>query len=282
MKNLFILLLMLGGFLFATDISAQMQTPAPSPLAELSQKVGLTDVTIVYSRPSAKDRDVFGTLVPYGNVWRTGANAATTIEFSDNVVVMGKELKAGKYSLYSTPNKDKWTIYLNSNWRKWGQTEADEGETLVSFEVASYSVKPAVESFTIGIDDLRNNDASIVISWATTAVKIPFAVPTVEKATASIERVMAGPSARDYYSAAGYYLAEGKDPKQALEWVNKSIDDNNPMYYMVYTRALIYKELNDKDGVVKNATLARDLAEKAGDNHYLRMSKDLLKEFGSK
>lgn len=281
MKNLFVFMFMAAGMLFTTDVAAQIQTPAPSPQAQLSQKVGLTDVTITYSRPSAKDRAVFGELVPYDKVWRTGANAATTVEFSDDVVIMGKELKAGKYSMYSIPGEKKWTIIFNTNSKKWGTTENKEGETLTTVDVTSYKIQPAVESFSISVDDLRNNDAALVISWANTAVKVPFSVPTAQKATASIEKAMAGPSAYEYYAAASYYLSEGQDLKQALDWVNRSIDESNPMYYQVYTRALIFKELGMNEDAVKNATVAKELAEKAGDAHYTRLNTNLLKELGA-
>lgn len=281
MKKLFLVLFLMSGFLFIQGVDAQLKTPDASPHSIVTQDVGLTEITITYSRPGVKGREVFGGLVPYDKVWRTGANAATTVEFSDDVMIMGKELKAGKYSLYTIPREDKWTVIFNEDWKQWGAFNFKDGDNAVSVEVEPYTISPAMETFTIGINDIRNDQAAIILKWDETAVKVPFSVPTDKKVMANIKDVMDGPSLRDYYQAGSYYYSEGKNLEKALEWVSIAVKAN-PQYYSVHKKALILGALGRYDDAIATAKESIELAKKAGDDHYLRLNTLKIKEWSKK
>ncbi len=222
MKKIIILLLATG---LSIPVLAQLETPAPSPASTVKQKVGLTDITIEYSRPGVKGRTVFGGLEQWGKMWRTGANGSTDVEFSKDVKFNGETLKAGKYALYTVPNPDKWDIIFHANPDYWGtggdQYDA-EGEAL-RFSVPSKKGE-FTETFTIDINNIRNNSADLVLKWADTKIVAPFEVGTKEQVSANIKKVMAGPSANDYFAAARFYKEEGMDFNQALTWINKATE----------------------------------------------------------
>jgi len=200
MKN--VLLFFCAG-LISLGTSAQIQTPQPSPFSKVEQKVGLTDVIIEYCRPGIRDREIFGNLVPYGEVWRTGANANTKITFSDDVKIDGKELKKGTYALYTIPNKDSWEILFYSDSNNWGTPEKwDDNKVALKTTAEVQQMPMKMETFTILIDELKNNSAALNFIWENTIATMSFEVPTDAKALASIEKVMNGPSAGDYFSIA--------------------------------------------------------------------------------
>ena len=229
-KIIFVLAMMIANYV----TEAQVKTPQASPKSTITQIVGLTNVEIVYSRPSAKGRDVFNNLVPFGKLWRTGANENTMITFSDDVVIDGKTLAKGKYALFTTPRADNWEIIFYSDTNNWGNPE-NWNETKVALRTTA---KPEmlgrnVESFTIGINNLDNNFAHLEISWEKTLVAIKFEVPTQKTATASIEKVLAGPTAGDYYASAQYLFQSNGDASKALTYIDKALEmsKDKPFYY---------------------------------------------------
>ena len=189
MKKFTLLLCMMSIGFF---MKAQIQTPAPSPFSTLEQKVGLTDVTVKYSRPAMKGRKVFGDLVPFDAIWRTGANQNTTVSFSDDVTVEGKELKAGTYAIFTRPNEAVWEVFFYTATDNWGTPqEWDASKVAATVKVETMDIPMPIESFTITIDDLHNNGATLGIMWENTYVGVDFTVPTVSKATKNIEETMA-------------------------------------------------------------------------------------------
>jgi len=279
MKN--ILLLFCAG-LISLGTSAQIQTPQPSPFSKVEQKIGLTDVSIEYSRPGMRDREIFGNLVPYGKVWRTGANENTKITFSDDVKIAGKELKKGTYALYTIPNKDSWEILFYSDSNNWGTPEKwDDNKVALKATAEVHQMPMKMESFTILIDELKNSSAALNFIWENTIVTLPFEVPTDAKALASIEKVMNGPSADDYFSAATYYHETGKDLKKALEWVNKAVEmQGDDAFWILRRKSLIEADLGMKKEAIASAKRSLASAEKAGNADYVKMNKDSLKEWG--
>ncbi|WP_298479894.1 DUF2911 domain-containing protein [uncultured Maribacter sp.] len=263
------------------SINAQIQAPAPSPFSKLEQKVGLTDVTVEYSRPSKKGREVFGNLVPFDKLWRTGANKNTIISFSDDVTVGGSTLKAGSYAVFTKPGNETWDVLFYSNTENWG-TPRNWDESLVAAKatVKVYSLPMPVESFTVTIDDLNNNGASLGILWDKTMVNVPFTVPTDAKASKSIEKVMKGISANDYYAAASYYYEAGKDLKQAQEWINKAVSMNDKAFWMSRRQSLIYAKLGDNKNAIAAAKRSLASAKEQGNADYVKMNKDSLAEWG--
>lgn len=280
MKKL-LLLFVLTAFVF--QAKAQIETPQPSPASKLEQKVGLTTVTLEYSRPSVRGRVIFGDLLPYGKIWRAGANKNTTISFSDDVTIDGQTLKAGTYAIFIKPMKESWDVYFYSDTNNWGTPkEWDDSKVVAKTTVKTYEVPYNVETYTIDINQITNNGATLEFIWEKTYAPVPFSVPTESKVTSAIERVMNGPSANDYYAAAVYYLDEGKDIKQAKEWIDKAISmTDKPMFWQYRKQALIYAKAGDKKGAIKAAKKSLEGAKQAGNDDYVKMNTDSLKEWGA-
>jgi tetratricopeptide (TPR) repeat protein len=279
-KIIFVLAMMIANY--ATY--AQVKTPQPSPKSTLTQVVGLTNVEIVYSRPSAKGRDVFNNLVPYGKLWRTGANENTTISFSEDVVIDGKTLAKGKYALYTTLKADNWEVIFYKSTENWGNPENwDESKVALKTNVKPESLNRNVESFTIDISNLDNNFAHLELSWEKTLVAIKFEVPTQKAAMASIDKALAGPTAGDYFSSAQYLQQSNGDMNKALTYINKALDMNKdkPFWYN-RLKSLIQAKLGDKNGAIETAKISLASAEVAKNQDYVKMNKDSIAEWSKK
>ncbi|MBK8967093.1 MAG: DUF2911 domain-containing protein [Lewinellaceae bacterium] len=265
---------------------SQIQTPAPSPGAKFTQDVGLIKVDVEYSRPSKKGRVIFGDLVPYGEMWRTGANASTKVTFSDKVTVGGKELNKGTYALYTIPGQKEWTIIFYSNTSYWGTPEEKdfkEEEVAARFTVPAITMENAnVESFTIGIDNLKNDGAELYLLWENTYVGIPIKVDTDSKVMAAIKSTMAGPKAGDYFSAARYYHEQGQDQKQALEWVNKCLEMGGDKFWILRLKANIQAELGMYKDAIATAQKSTELAKADGNADYPRMNEKSITAWKAK
>ncbi len=262
--------------------NAQIKTPQASPATKVEQKVGLTDVTLEYSRPGVKGRTVFGNLVPFGKLWRTGANANTKITFSDDVKIDGQELKAGSYAIYTRPTATTWDVYFYNDTTNWGTPQKwDETKVTAKVTAKVASLSSNVESFTISIDNLKNDSAVVTIAWENTSVSVPFSVPTGKKTIASITKAMKGPSAGDYFSAAKYYLDEGKSITEAKTWIDKAIDmtKDEPRFWYLRQQSLIYAKSGSKKEAISIAKVSMKLAEKAGNADYVKMNKDSIKKW---
>jgi hypothetical protein len=249
--------------LIAFSISGKAQDlPKPSPTATLNQRVGLTDFTITYSRPSAKDREIFGTLVPYDKLWRTGANKATSIEFNTLVTFGGKEVPAGKYSIFTIPSQAEWTIILNTETELWGTGDYDEAKN-----IAVVKVKPLkadkVESFTIDINELRNETALLTMHWENTKVGVPIQVSTRKKAMENIKMaiddVKDDSNWRVYRNAAGYYHNNNINPKIALDYIDQSLAVNRNNWYSHYLRAEILASLDQYKEAMQAANTSLEI-----------------------
>ncbi len=280
MKKLFLFLC--AGLISSVGFS-QIETPAASPTQKIEQKVGLTDVTLEYSRPSKKGRDIFGGLVPYNKIWRTGANANTKITFSDDVVVNGKTLKAGSYAIYTKPNESVWEIYFYSDSNNWGNpAEWDPNKVAAVVKAEAYKMPMSVETFTMTFDGLTNDSMDLGIIWDNVYVAAPISFKTDEAVTASIQRVMGGPTAGDYFNAAVYYLTANKDINKAKMWIDKAIEmSDQPRFWYYRQQSLIYAKAGDKQGAIKAAQTSLELAKKAGNDDYIALNTQSLKEWGA-
>lgn len=281
MKNL--IFLFIAGLL-CTSVSAQIQTPAPSPAATLEQQVGLTNVIIKYSRPGMKGRKVFGELVPYGEKWRTGANSNTTISFDTKIKIDGKELPKGTYALYTIPKEGEWEVIFYKDITNWGLPQKWEEEKVALKATAKVQEMPmTMESFTILVDELQNDSAILNFIWENTLATLDFEVPTDEIAMQSIDRVMNGPTAADYFAAATYFHDEKKDMEKAYEWIKKAVEMGDPAPYWVLRRkSLIEADLGKKEEAIETAKKSLAAAEKAGNQDYVKMNKESIKEWGGK
>jgi hypothetical protein len=277
-------LLALAVILSSFGSQAQVLTPQPSPKCTLNQMVGLTDVEIEYSRPGTKGRNIFGDLVPFGKVWRTGANSNTTISFSEDVVIDGKTLKKGKYALFTLPKVESWEIIFYSKTDNWGNPEVwNEADVALRATVVPEMLNRNVESLTIDINNLDNNFGNLNLSWEKTLVSLKFEVPTQKMAMASIDKVLAGPSGGDYFSAAQFYLQSNGDLTIALSYVNKALELNkeNPFWY-TKLKSLIQAKLGDKKGAIETAKLSLAAAKAAKNNDYIKMNEDNIMEWSKK
>lgn len=265
------------------SVQAQVKTPQPSPASKLEQKVGLTDVTIEYSRPGVKDRKIFGDLVPYGKLWRTGANKNTIITFSTDATISDYKLKAGSYAIFTEPGESLWKVYFYADTENWGVPQKwDESKVAAVVSVKVYEVPFNVETFTLDINSIANGGANIEMIWEKTYIAIPFTVPTDDAVLASINDVMGGtPKASDYYAAASYYLQEGKNPQQAMEWIDKAVDmtKEKPLFYYIRKQSLIHAKAGDTKGAIAAAKKSLELAKIAGNDDYVKMNEDSLKEW---
>lgn len=280
MKKLLILLSMA---LVSFTMEAQINTPAASPSSTLKQTVGLTDVTIEYSRPSMRGRTIFGDLVPYGKIWRTGANKNTTIEFSTDVTIDGQELKAGSYAIFTTPGESSWEIVFYSDTNNWGTPqEWDDSKVAAKTTAEVYAMPMDVESFMIVIDELSNDSATLGILWEKTYVGVKFEVPTDVTVMKDIAKVLDGPSGNDYYAAAVYYSTTGKDINKAKEWMDKAMAmTKEPAFWQLRQQSLIQAKAGDKNAAIATAKKSLVAAEAAGNADYVKMNKDSLKEWGA-
>lgn len=265
-------------------VEAQINTPAPSPSAKLMQTVGLTEVSIDYSRPSMRGRKVFGNLVPFDQLWRTGANGYTLVTFDSDVTIGGKEVKAGTYSIFTKPGASAWEVFFYTDVVGGGTpSKWEESKIAAQLSVPVYKMDMPVETFTITFDDVTGNGANIGIIWENTYVAIPFAVPTDATVMSSIDKALNGPSSEDYYAAAVYYSSEGKDINKAKEWMNKAMSmTEKPAFWQLRQQSLILAKAGDKKGAIEAAKKSLTGATAAGNNDYIKMNNDSLKEWGSK
>ena len=275
MKNLITISALLLATFLTSDLTSQIRTPAPSPSASLTQTVGLTEITVEYSRPGVKGRKVFATdgLVPFGKVWRTGANQATKISFDKDVTIEGQDVKAGSYAIFTKPGASSWDVMFFEH------TTASAGGYGEATPVVTATVTPqtlpfSVESFFITFANLKNDGAELEIIWDNVLVPVKIGVHTDKAVMANIERVMAGPSANDYYAAGVYMFNAGKDANKALQYVQKATKQGEPRFWQVRWEAEILAALGRKKEAIKTAQLSKELAEKAGNQDYVKINTD--------
>jgi tetratricopeptide (TPR) repeat protein len=279
MKKIFTLLFVVN----TTLICAQLQRPMASPLAKVEQRVGLTDLKMEYSRPSKNNREVFGSLVPYDEVWRTGANENAKFTCSDPVVIVKDTLPKGTYALFTKPGKDSWDLIFYSDVSNWGTPDEWKEENVVlKAKVSVKTLTESVESFTISFENLTTKSANLTLAWDKTKVSLPINVPTASKMMTNIDKAMAGPSSADYYAAAEFYFKEKKDMKKALEWATKACELRAEAYWMLRLKSQIQAELGDFKGAVGTAKKSLELAEKDKNKTYIDMNKASIEEWSKK
>ncbi|MCF8246399.1 MAG: DUF2911 domain-containing protein [Saprospiraceae bacterium] len=282
MKKVFLTLATFMAVGCLTLATAQIKTPAPSPGAKIIQTVGLTDITVEYSRPSMKGRTIFGGLVPYGEMWRTGANKNTMVTFSAPVNIAGKDLKAGTYALFTVPGQTEWEIIFYTDTENWGTPEKwDAAKEAVRFKAKAEKIDFGIESFMIDLGDLTNDGCVVGIGWEKTWVSFPIKLTTDEVVAASIKKTMAGPSADDYYSAGRYYFESGKDLKQAYEWLHKS-NEMDTKFWKLRQESLVLAAMGKHKEAIATAEKSKAMAVEAGNKDYERMNTESISEWTKK
>ena len=264
--------------LLSFNSQAQIETPAPSPGSTVTQKVGMTEIKIEYSRPSMKGRKIVGgDVVPFGELWRTGANSATKITTTDSITIMGKGLAKGSYVLLTKPGKDSWEIIFNKN-PAVSVFDYKPADDVVKVMVKPMANSMTVESFTMGVANITNNSADIEIAWENTVVRIPFTNDVDGKVMAQIKQKLDGPTQNDYFAMSQYYFETGKDLKESLEFANKAIAKGE-RFWMLRHKSLVQAKLGDKKGAIESASRSLALAKEAKNNDYIRMNEKSIIEW---
>ena len=267
---------------FSLATQAQIQTPSASSHAMMEQVVGLTTVKVDYSRPNMRGREIFGNLVPYGKIWRTGANATTKFIVDKPVVIADKELAKGTYSIYTIPGEDMWEVIFYTDDANPLLTEFEDSKVALRTMVETVDMPMDMETFTIVIDDVMTDSAVLSILWANTIVPIKFNVLTDKEVLASIDQTLSGPASGDYFNAAVYYLNSGKDIDKAKTWMDKAMSMNkNPRFWELRQQSLVLAKAGDKKAAIEAAKKSLAGAKEAGNADYIKMNTDSLKEWGA-
>lgn len=269
--------------LFATvtlgqNLYAQgLKLPQPSTSQTVSQAFGLGKIELTYSRPNVKGRKIFGALEPYNKVWRTGANSATVIKFSDAVKVEGKDLPAGEYALFTIPSKTEWTVILNKGTKEWGSYTYSEANDVLRVKVKPAVLKDKMETFTIQFANVYDTTADLQLAWENTLVNVKLTTSFDERVMTSIAEAMKGEK-KPYFQAAQYYLNNGKDLKTALAWMNEAEKQMTDAPWVKLWKAKVQLKMGDKAGAAKTAKEGVEIATKIKNDEYIRLNTQLIEE----
>ncbi|MEO0310938.1 MAG: hypothetical protein RIQ89_595 [Bacteroidota bacterium] len=265
----------------SATLGAQAQSlpiPQPSPTATITQAFATGNIELSYSRPSMKGRKIFGDLVPFGSVWRTGANGATTIAFGDTVTIGGTVIPKGKYGLLSIPGETEWTIIIskdatvNDPANNYKQTN-----DLVRVKVKPIALSEITESFTIEVNNIKSTSAEVCLRWDKTAVAFTVNANIDAKIMTAIDKEMAMDK-RPYFQSASYYFENGKDLNKAYEWIGVAAKNRPDAYWVLLLKAKIEAKLGKLNDAVATATESRRLADADKDLSYVKQNDALLAE----
>ncbi|MBE98010.1 MAG: dihydrolipoamide dehydrogenase [Flammeovirgaceae bacterium] len=263
---------------------SQLKTPSASTSSEIEQVVGLTEIEVDYNRPSKRGRVIFGNLVPFGKIWRTGANSGTEISFSTDVSINGENINEGTYSIFSIPNEESWQIIFYSDTDLWSVPRNwEESKIIFQSNFKSNTNNKVVETFSISFEDITNNNVNLVFSWDDTNVIVPIDVPTKSLVEDQIKSIMGDdPKSSDYYSAAVYYLQENINLDIALKWMNKAIEMiENPRFFQLRQQSLILAANGQYKNAIKVAEKSLELSIQANNGDYVKMNNDSIEEWSN-
>jgi hypothetical protein len=254
---------------------AQLKTPSPSPTQIIKQDFALSNIELSYSRPGKKGRNIFGDLVPFGKVWRTGANQATTITFGDEVTIGGVKVPAGKYGLLAIPEKDKWTLIITKQLDVTNPAAYKKESDVARVEARTTSTNMVTETFTMQFANIRPSGVDLQIMWDNVSVSLPITADVDTKVMTQIEGAMNGEKP-PYFAAASYYFESGKDLKKAAEWAQKAVDENPKAFYMVHLLARIQAKSGNKAAAIATAKKSIELSKEAKNDDYVKLNEKLL------
>lgn len=276
MKKLLLAVLSAG---FLLSASAQVKMPAPSPTQKISQAFGLGSIEVTYSRPVMKGRKIMGNLVPFGEVWRTGANAATLIKFTAAVEIMGNKVDTGTYALYTIPSNGDWTVILNKGITNWGSDGYDQKADVARFTVKKEKTRKPVESFTMQFTDVKAATCNLEMMWERTALVIPIvAYNLTNSIKMDLEKAIATSDKKPYWQAAQFYNEYDNNQTKALEYINAAVKEQPTAFYMWLYKAKVEVAMGDKAAAKASATTSLELSKAAKNNDYVKMNQDLLKK----
>ncbi|MCW8312410.1 DUF2911 domain-containing protein [Sphingobacterium sp. InxBP1] len=261
--------------LTANAASAQLKLPAASSAQTVTQGLGIENVTLSYSRPSMNGRKIFGELVPYNEVWRTGANTNTTLTFEGDVSLNGHKLAAGTYALFTIPNKSEWTVIISKNTKQWGAYTYNQAEDALRFNVKPQTLNTAVETFTISFDNVTPTSAVLSLAWEKTAIKVDLKVEQQAKILASIDEAMKGEK-KPYFAAAQYYFNNNLDLNKALVWFDEAAKAQPKAAHVLYWKAKAQLKAGDKKGAIETATKGVEIATEGKNSEYIKLNTQVL------
>ena len=276
--------LALAASFIASPSHAQSRAPAlefpqASPAASFKERIGLTGVSVEYSRPGVKGRKIFGGLVPYGEVWRTGANSATKITFSTDVNFGGTAVPPGDFALFTIPGPNEWTVILNKVSGQWGSYAYDEKNDVARVKVKPIAMPDSLETMTISMNDVHDDSAILTIAWEKTRVPVKIETDTINVVKEQIDAAMSGDGKKPYFQAAMFYYEHNLDLKKAVGWMDAAIKETPDQMWMIYRQGLILAKAGDKAGATAAAQKSMALADKAGGAvgaEYKRLNEQLL------
>ncbi len=258
--------------------SQALKTPTPSPMQTLKQGFALTDISIEYYRPSAKGRTVFGDVVPFGKIWRTGANGATKMTFGENVKIQGKDVPAGTYAIYTIPNKDNWEVLIYKDLKLGGNVNDYKQENeLIRITVPVVNMNDYVETFTVNVANIQASSCAIEMTWEKTKISFNVVAEIDQAIMGSIDKAM-NVDSKPYYQAASYYYENNKDMAKALEWITKAVDQNPKAYWVALLKAKIELKSGDKKAATTSAQKVIELAKEAKNDDYVKMAEKLISD----
>ena len=280
MKKLFAPLSILAILAFVTVSNAQIEMPQPSPGASLTQKVGMAEIKIEYSRPSMKGRKIMGEVVPFGEPWRTGANSPTKFTTSDSITIGGKGLAKGTYVVLTRPGKDSWEVIFNKNpaASAFNYTPEIQKDDVVKVMAKPMTLPMSIENFTFNIGNITANSANIEMMWENTYVTVPFTNDVDGKVMAQIKAKLDGPSQNDYYAMSQFYFDNGKGNAEALDFVNKAVAKGE-RFWMLRHKSLVQAKMGDKAGAIATAKRSLELAKTEKNMDYVRMNEKSIAEW---
>lgn len=257
--------------------------PALSPTAKISQDISTSNIEISYSRPSMRGRKIFGAdVVPYGSVWRTGANSATKVKLGEDAIIGGNTIKAGEYALYTIPNANEWEIILNKGVGNWGAAGYNTADDIVRFKIKPTTLDKDVTTFTMNIADITVNSCNIELMWEKTKIAIPVKFPNDERLSASIDKAINKPSI-PYYQVASYYYETNQNTEAAYDYVNKAVEQNPKAFYMWHLKAKIAQKLNKNADAIAAAEKSIEAAKgSAFEADYIRNNQKIIDQLKKK
>jgi len=270
----------LGSIVFAITFSVRSQSikmPPPSPPQTIKQDFGISSIELSYSRPGIKGRKVFGDLVPYGKVWRTGANSATTIDFGDDVTIGGTKVAAGKYGLLTIPDKDNWKVIITKQLEVTNPADYKQESDVVRVDVKPMTMKDKMETFTMQFANVKSSTCELQIMWENTAVVMPISSDVETVVMKQIDDAM-NKDNRPYFQSALYYLNNGKDLNQAIAWFDKAIAQQPDGYWIYHQKANALAKLGKKGEAKATAQKSIELAKEAKNDDYVRLNEKLLEQ----
>jgi hypothetical protein len=274
MKNA-LFLFAISGLLSLSAKSQSIRTPASSPPQFVKQDFGLSAIELSYSRPGVKGRTIFGELVPYGKLWRTGANQATTISFGDDVVFGGTKVPAGKYGLLTIPGADEWTVILTHQLDVTNAAGYHQDQDVLRITVQLRPLPFSLESFSILFQDITSNSCNLELLWDRTLVIVPIQADIDSKVMAQIDNVL-NKDNRPYYTAALYYLDNGKDLNKALEWFDKAAAQDPTAFFVFYQKARCQAKMGKKQDAIVTSKKSIELAKLAKNDDYVALNEKLI------